>query len=208
MLGIRNNFLKILDNYLFKRFNITKINSIFFSSKCEVTSGVPQGSILGPLLFILYINDMHNAINCLGTIHYADDTSNQVKLDPCLYISQLNNVFKEIMLWLKKNFMFLNFSKTKIINFSRKKLCFNTFSFDGHCIEVVQSYKYLGYVIQNNLKYDIHIKNLQIKINKFIPIFYQIKHMLTEQSKVLLFNSFILNNLWCYMSKFNKNSNQ
>ena len=192
-MGIRGNVLKMLHNYLSNRKSRVKIGNV--TSQIEtVTSGVPQGSLLGPMLFNLFINDMHQCF-LEDFVHFADDT---VILFPCELQnldSDLYNIFNTLQKWLHENFLELNYDKTKIMIFNKKLETQQFFRFNKHDIYFTETYKYLGFHIDNNLKYKSHTDALSKKLNKFIPIFYHINNKLTIHTKVLLFNAFILSNV-------------
>ena len=150
--GFRGKFLNVLKSYLSNRIQCTKINnrsSDFTTVKC----GVPQGSILGPLLFLLYINDLPNATNMKTTL-FADD-SNFLMAEKCL-MSLQNKVNKEICgidLWMKSNKLSINYSKTVYMLFSNKKKAIQQLkvTINGHCIERKSNFKYLGVTLDECL---------------------------------------------------------
>ena len=122
--GLANNWFK---SYLTNRQQFVSVNG-FNSSKKTMHYGVPQGSVLGPLLFLIYINDLNKAIKFCTTHHFADDTN-------LLYIGQslkqiqkyVNFDLKFLCNWLKANRISLNASKTELIVFRdpRKKVSMN-----------------------------------------------------------------------------------
>ena len=116
--GIRGNILKWVESYLTDRYQYVVYNGVQ-SNHLPITCGVPQGSILGPLLFIIYMNDICN-VSHLCTILYADDTSvlvNDKNLDKLLEI--LNDELNKLSTWLKANKLSLNVNKTHYILFYR-----------------------------------------------------------------------------------------
>ena len=122
--GIRVNCLKWFENYLYKRTQIVKIGN-HRSNKRKISTGVPQGSILGPLLFLLYINDIENCSEIISFVMYADDT-NAFYSDKNL--KSLTNIMQEEMNkvtnWLNVNKLSINTTKTKYIIFkSSNKKC-------------------------------------------------------------------------------------
>ena len=121
--GVRNTAQDWFRSYLSERTQYVSINGVD-SGTLPVKHGVPQGSILGPLLFSIYINDLHNSIKNSSTFHFADGTN-------LLYISKnsinnrrirlVNNDLKCLTHWLLANKISLNVTKTEIIIFRRKK---------------------------------------------------------------------------------------
>ena len=134
------------------------------SSEMVVTSGVPQGSVLGPLLFLMYINDLPNCVSGADCRLYADDT--------LLGMDTTMNDFSA----LQDNVTALfNWSKTWGMPFNPKKCAHmvigneeaqSTLTIDGAKIPKVANMKYLGVTIQSNLKWDSHILNITKKANK------------------------------------------
>ena len=142
--------MTLLKSYLSNRSQITKLceNS---SSKLNINIGVPQGSILGPILFILYINDIHKCLDISddrNLILFADDTSlsirknNNIDLTNQL-ISDVNSLYE----WLNLNKLKLNTAKTKILIYKGASLTSNIF-IERQQLSICKTYNYLGYRVR------------------------------------------------------------
>ena len=121
--GVKGNAFKLLKNYLTNRKQYVVFNSQN-SETVHITTGVPQGSILGPLIFSICINDLITISNKLKFIMYADDTTiyfNLEDFDPYHLKRDINNELEKITLWLKMNKLSLNVQKTKFMIFHRKQ---------------------------------------------------------------------------------------
>ena len=119
--GIRGHILDWFKNYLNNRKQFTHINHTN-SDLNSISCGVPQGSILGPLLFILYINDISNISHLMHTILFADDASILIKSDTkSTAIISMNRKLKKLSIWLTANKLSLNISKTHYMVFDRGK---------------------------------------------------------------------------------------
>lgn len=185
--GFRGNILKWFISYLSNREQRVKIRNKF-SNYIFSTRGVPQGSILGPLLFIIFINDFCKLKLFGKIITYADDS---VILYSCLNINeltlQIESDLLEISKWFAANDLKLNLNKTKCIYFNLKQsesnlnLKFHSFSCsDQNCqcytIETVNSVKYLGLYIDSNMKWKSHINYLVKKLRYTLVKFYHLKY--------------------------------
>src|SRR6266478_9149629 len=107
----------------------------------DVTSGVPQGSVLGPLLFLIYINDLPAKVNSSIKL-FADDTVIFRKIDSLHDCSILQDDLNEIAKWCKQNGMRLNTEKCKVVNFTLKHQQQNfTYSINGNYLEQVEKFK-------------------------------------------------------------------
>jgi len=170
--GIINEPLNLFRSYLSNRIQITKVGTNY-SDVLPVLSGIPQGTVLGPLLFILYVNDIFN-IGLAGKIFsYADDT--------CLIFSGnngsdliqiINSELRKIKIWLNNNYLFLNTAKCSVVNFSpRKKMDMKTLKIAIHncrnptscsCDVITESFtvKYLGVHLDSKLNFNLHINTL------------------------------------------------
>jgi hypothetical protein len=149
---------KLFENYLGNRKQIVKYNQTC-SAEAKITSGVPQGSILGPLLFLLYINDIENCSNIVSMILFADDT-NIYHSHTCL--KTLNDIMQieinKIADWLIVNKLTINIKKTKFILFKSPKKRLNhsvTISINKR-IDQVKSISFLGVNIDEHLAWKNH----------------------------------------------------
>lgn len=152
---IANKSHDLLESYLI---NITqyvyydKISSETMVIKC----GVPQGSILGPLLFIIYVNDIVEATEIFKPILFADDTKlvTSLNTDNSSNTDILNLELQSISNWLKLNKLSINIEKTKaiVLHNPQKKVHYPTLQLTGVQIEFVRSFNFLGIVMDEDLK--------------------------------------------------------
>ena len=125
----------------------------------NIQVGVPQGSILGPLLFLIYINDLVTDIHCKIKL-FADDTSIYITVENALVSGDLlNNDLEIIHTWSKKWFVSFNPSKTECMTIStkKKKPFHPSLIFDNVHLKEVESHKHLGITICNNLSWNPHV---------------------------------------------------
>ena len=176
--GVSGNLLKFFQNYLNNRKQRVVLNGSF-SNYSTVESGVPQGSVLGPLLFIIYINDLER--NTESNINFfADDTMLfSIVKDPVISADNLNHDLNIIQLWAHQWKMEFNPDPTKqatAVLFSCKKSNPNhpQLIFNGTIVEKINDQKHLGLILDSNLSFDKHLNEKMIKAKKYIGI---IKHL-------------------------------
>ena len=114
--GISNDWFR---SYLSDRSQFISING-FNSDYKTIKYGVSQGSVLGPLLFLIFINDLNTAIKHSETFHFADDTC-LLNIDSVKQINKVHNNLKFLVQWLNANIISLNVAKTEVVIFRRKK---------------------------------------------------------------------------------------
>ena len=183
-------------SYLNDRTICTCMN-LAVSDFSDIHYGVPQGSILGPLLFTVYINDVINNIDQC-TIHvYADDTVLYFSHKNVTIIENtLNTQLKHIYKWMCSNNLSLNFDKTESLligsrNMLNKRNALKLI-IQGKCIQPQESVKYLGVIIDQQLKWDKHIEHTSAKVSKLIIFLGRLRHYLNEPSLKLIYQSIIL----------------
>ena len=198
--GINGTNLNLFSSYLNNRKQYTEIDHIK-SNMLPMTTGIPQGSILGPLLFIIYINDFAQASKIFNFIIYADDTTLSSTLNTFNDNIQNDNLeslinyeLLKINEWLKINKLSLNIAKSKYMTFQRtnKNIQTLTLKIDIINIEQVKEFNFLGLIIDTNLNWKRHTEKIGI-LNK-------LKHVLSQQIKTLLYNSLIVPHInYCIM---------
>ena len=164
------------------------------STSLNLNIGIPQGSILGPLLFLIYINDIVNSSNALSFILFADDTTVYVQNDSIdSAIEILNTELAKIALWFDSNKLTLNVNKTQMIMLSRKNILTpqNEVILRNEVVQEVNKAKFLGVIVDQHLNWKGHISMISQKISKSCGIIYRIRNTLDIKSKTLIYYSLI-----------------
>jgi hypothetical protein len=159
--GIRGIMFTLIKSYLEDRYQTVKYNNIF-SNWDKINIGVPQGSVLGPLLFLVYVNDLPSAIPCTvaitnsSIISFADDTSVIIN-DPNLmnFERNLNTNFRIVNEWFNSNFFSLNFDKTYYMQFITKNKILNKLNIEYNNKKIIQAnfVKFLGLTLDSTLSW-------------------------------------------------------
>lgn len=199
--GIHNNALALLSDYLNDRQQYVDINGIS-SSLGNISTGVPQGSILGPLLFLIYINDLSKSSEFFQFLSYADDTTLLCNLDSkCNNLTvtdKINTELSRVYVWLTVNKLSLNIDKTKYMLFykpNRKNIPKVEPSIANKNLDQVSCFNFLGVNIDSALSWKSHINKISSKIAKSCGIISKLKHFLPKQILMNIYNALLLPHL-------------
>ena len=194
--GIRGSLHRWFQSYLSDRRQYVSVNNV--SSDLEnVQYGVPQGSSLGPLLFLLYINDLPNAVTQSETRLFADDANQFIRNKS---IQLLKNTAEDVLLrisqWMTCNKMTINYDKTNFSIFSPKHskinpAIFDSLNFGGRTVKRANCIKYLGIHIDEQLTWKNHIEFLHTKLRQFCGIFYKYRSLIPAPCLKQLYFSLI-----------------
>ena len=193
--GIKGKALKLITSYLTNRKQFIKTDDVM-SEVLRVLCGVPQGSVLGPLLFIIYINDMDRCSE-LNTVLFADDA---VLTMSHKFAKQLqfkfNQEVNKLHHWLIANKLTLNLSKTKFMLFSKKRTKKSKekkfkININKYSIKRVTEMKYLGVILDDKLNWHRHIQFLCSKLSKAAGIIYKVRKKVPKKVLLLLYHSLV-----------------
>ena len=188
--GFEKQALRLISSYLTNRWHKTKINTSFSTWK-ELLRGVPQGSVLGPLLFNIYFNDLFYFLEETEATNYADDTNIYAcDMDLGNLIRRLEHDSLVAIEWFESNYMKLNGDKCHFLIAGNKHehLWLN---FGESQIWETQSEKILGVTIDNKLKFEEHIKSILASAGKKLSAIARMSHILSFSKLRLLMKSFV-----------------
>ena len=174
IIGIRGKLHECIMSYLQNRTLRAKCNDTQ-SEIFDIHLGVLQGSILGPLLFLIYINDLPDFINNGFTIMYADDTTISVTAtNPEKLLNRIKTVLDEMSSWCDGNKLMLIENKTVFLNFNLRR----SITIPG--ITLSECFKILGTLVNSNLSWEQHVYYLCTKLNQAYFALHQLRDTLKE----------------------------
>ena len=193
--GIRGIALDLFKSYLSNRKQFVSYNAVNSIDQL-ISCGVPQGSVLGPLLFIIYINDICNSSDIISFCLFADDTSllySHNNVDAA--IQNLNLELQKISTWLLANKLCINVLKSNYVIF-----CANQYKYtqsiplvlNGISLNQVKVTKFLGIYIDEHLTWKYHINDVSSKLSKNVGIMNRLKFFLPSNILLTIYNSFVL----------------
>ena len=192
--GISGNLLNVITDFLYQRKQRVVLNGQH-SSWTNIEAGVPQGSILGPLFFLIYINDLSDGLTSNPKL-FADDTSLfSVIHDINSTANDLNSDLMKISNWAFQWKMRFNPDPNKQaqeVIFSRKinKIDHPPLYFNQNLVKSSSTHKHLGMVLDTRLDFNLHLKNVQNKVNKTIGLLRKLQNTLPRTSLITIFKSY------------------
>ncbi len=195
--------MKWMESYLTNRKQSGHIGNSY-SSCLDCNICVPQGSVLGPILFSLYINDLPSVCQSVNIQMYADDT--------VLYLhtknkqqaaTKLNEALVHVSEWLKMSDLHLNINKTVCMFFSKRSSIGQQADvfIEGEKLMVVSDFKYLGIILDSNLTFKKHVKKVANTVRYNLVNFRHIRPYLTTEAAKLFMDAMIFSNIsYCFTS--------
>ena len=198
-IGISGISLKWFEDYLSDRKIVTAIGNCI-SQELPIGLGVPQGSILGPLLFILCINDLPSVFDSCSVHLYADDTVLYFShKDPHTVQSILQQELVKLDEWITKKKLKINYDKTVSMLIGNRHMIKRhnrlDLSIKGHDIDQVPNVKYLGLYIDAELKWDVHVDHLCQKVGRMISFLRRLRQFINRKHLNLIYRTVILPHL-------------
>ena len=191
--GLEDKALKLCTHYLSNRKQYINLPDAS-SSQLSINTGVPQGSILGPLFFLIYINDLPNSSDSINFITYADDTTLLTTLNPQTHNNNINNELEKVYKWFCSNKLSLNASKTKAITFHtpQRHITPPLLTINNQPIENTDQTNFLGIIIDKHLSFKPHINKLTTKISQISGVLNKLKHFIPQHILKIIYQTLIV----------------
>ena len=190
--GVDGTPLALIKSYLSNRYQYVQFENCK-SDLLEVKTGIPQGSILGPLFFSVLINDIVKSSSKLSFLMYADDTTIYFNLEdfPALNREQeINKELEKLNLWFKLNKLTLNVDKTKCMFFHKRRAVPSiNLSMNNIPIDIVPHFNYLGIILDKHLSWETHITMVTGKLSKISGILNRLKYIYPTHILLTIYKS-------------------
>ena len=193
--GIRENWLSWFRSYLSNRKQFVEFDGVRSQMK-DITVGVPQGSILGPLLFLVYINDLPACCNKMLPVMFADDTNLVIRGNDYLELTKiLNDELASLYDYFCANKLKLNASKTQLVCFRKKGQNFDPqnipVKIDNQSLNFTDHVTFLGLILDEHLTWENHCNNVANKIARTCGVLNRVKKVLPLHSLLAIYHSLV-----------------
>ena len=192
--GVRGVALKWFGSYLTDRKQFVSVNGVS-SDILDMKCGVPQGSVLGPLLFLIFINDLPSVSKKLKFYLFTDDTNIYFDAEKLEKIEKtVNAELKKVNRWLLLNKLALNVEKSNFVLFhSTSKTCSKKLKIKigSKRLKEENHVKFLGVLVDSTLSWKPHIIELTKKLTKTTGIFYKLRYYIPRNLSIMLYNALI-----------------
>ncbi len=190
--GINGPAYQWIASYLQNRKQVVSINNTY-SDPSFLKCGVPQGSILGPTLFLIYVNDIYRVSHLMNFVLFADDTNVFKSGDNInTVINCVNSELVKVSKWFRTNQLTLNISKTHFMIFSRRYIpSVTNVCIDNIQLERVKCTTFLGVHIDDMISWKQHISHVLNKVNRGIGILYKLRNVFPKQTLLQIYKSLI-----------------
>lgn len=191
-LGVDHTLLSWIESYLSRRSQFVDVNG-FLSEDLGVSSGVPQGSVLGPVLFLIYINDITEGIDSSITMRlFADDCLIYTRINSLEDHVRLNEALKTIVNWCEKWNMTVNKEKTVLLRITnRKTKSLFTYNLGNSALVEVSSIKYLGVTMDSNMKWNLHLDKIYSSAQRKLGFLRRNFRYATVDAKLLAYKTLV-----------------
>ena len=195
MFSVHTDVIDWFYSYLLNRKQRVMVNGKY-SEWDTVEYGVPQGSILGPLLFIMYTNDLTKCIRNSEVLLYADDTViYRCDTDTVRNYRNIQGDLNRLYKWCNQNGLTINSRKTKVIDFGKSRKKVNDLHINKELLVYEKQYKYLGVILDHNLNFEPHYKELVKTFSFKMYLYRRIRYCLNDLSAKMILKSMVLSYL-------------